>query len=80
MASFGITMPMLSDDANRVWFRYGTRAWMMAMKEPGHTFVLVGRDGRVAWIRDYGAPGLGGVMYVPPSELDPLIQQHLSGA
>ena len=73
----GITMPMLSDAGNRVWFRYGTSAWMMAMNEPGHTFILVGRDGRVAWVRDYGAPEHGGAMYVAPSELDPLIQQHL---
>ena len=76
----GITMPMLSDAGNRVWLRYGIPAWMMPSKEPGHTFVLVGRDGKVAWIRDYGAPQHGGEMYVPPSELDPLIQQHLGGA
>jgi peroxiredoxin len=73
----GITTPMLSDAENRVWLHYGIRAWMMPTNEPGHTFFLVGRDGRVAWIRDYGAMAHGGVMYVPPSELIPLIQQHL---
>ncbi|MBI2176725.1 MAG: hypothetical protein HYU38_00020 [Candidatus Tectomicrobia bacterium] len=37
--------------------------------EPGHTFVLVGTDGKVLWVRDYGAPENGGLMYVPVSAL-----------
>jgi hypothetical protein len=32
--------------------------------EPGHTFVLAGKDGKVKWVRDYGAPENGGLMWV----------------
>ena len=76
----GITTPMLSDAGNGVWLRYGTPAWMMPTNEPGHTFILIGRDGRVAWIRDYGASEHGGVMYVAPKDLIPQISSHLGGA
>ena len=75
----GITEPMLSDEGNHVWLRYGTVSWMMTTNEPGHTFVLVDASGRVAWVRDYGAPDHGGVMYVPPGELVPLLEEHLAG-
>lgn len=74
----GITMPMLSDEDNRVWLRYGIVDWMMATNEPGHTFFLVGPDGRLAWVRDYGAPENGGLMYVSPKELVREIEDHLS--
>ena len=78
-AGLGITEPTLSDADNRAWFEYGTAAWMMPTNEPGHTFVLVGADGRVAWVRDYGAMEHGGVMYVAPSELVPQIRDSLRG-
>jgi hypothetical protein len=45
-----------------------------------HTFVLAGKDGRVLWIKDYGAPDHGGLMYVKPSELAPLIADQLRGS
>jgi peroxiredoxin len=72
-----ISEPMLSDVGNRVWFHYGTASWMMPTNEPGHTFVLVGKDGRVVWVRDYGAMEHGGAMYVPPDRLVPQIANHL---
>jgi hypothetical protein len=43
--------------------------WQAATGEPGHTFVLVDEDGTVSWVKDYGAPQHGGVMYVGPEEL-----------
>jgi peroxiredoxin len=75
-SQLNISTPMLSDAANKVWFQYGQQDWMM-MSEPGHTFVLVGKDGRVTWIRDYGAPEHGGAMYVAPAQLDQQIAAHL---
>src|SRR5438093_9831288 len=76
-ARLGITSPTLSDPGNRVAAAYGVMRWGMPSGEPGHTFVLVDSQGRVAWIRDYGAPEHGGVMYVPPDELTPQVQSHL---
>jgi peroxiredoxin len=67
--ALGVTVPMLSDTDNNVWMTYGTAAWMMASNEPGHTFFLVGDDGKLVWLRDYGAPEHGGAMYEMPSEV-----------
>lgn len=77
--SMGISLPMLSDTGNAVWLRYGKVDWMMASNEPGHTFILVDETGKVAWVRDYGAPENGGLMYVAPDELAGQIQEHLAG-
>lgn len=74
--SMGISLPLLSDTGNGVWLKYGTVGWMMA-DEPGHTFILVDETGKVAWVRDYGAMENGGLMYVTPEELVPLVQRHL---
>jgi peroxiredoxin len=76
----GITTPMLSDPGNQVWLRYGTLDWMMGMNEPGHTFFLVGPDGNVAWVRDYGSPEHGGVMYVPPRAIASQVKGALTGS
>ena len=76
-AQLGITVPMLSDTDNRVANEYGVMQWAMPTDEPGHTFVLVDRAGNVVWIRDYGAMGHGGLMYVPPTELISLIEKSV---
>ena len=47
---------------------------------PGHTFVLVDSIGRISWIRDYGAPEHGGLMYVAPKDLVPLVAAHMGVA
>jgi hypothetical protein len=39
----------------------------------------VGKDGRVKWLRDYGAPENGGLMNVPVARLIPEIKRHLGG-
>jgi peroxiredoxin len=72
-----ITIPMLSDPGNTVWTKYGIPSWMMATNEPGHTFFLVGSDGKIAWLRDYGAMEHGGAMYVPPDEIVPPVKEAL---
>jgi hypothetical protein len=38
---------------------------------------LVGADGRIAWIQDYGAPQNRGVMYVDPEEIAAELEQAL---
>jgi peroxiredoxin len=68
-SALGITEPMLSDAGNAVWDRYGTADWMMATGEPGHTFFLIDGTGDVTWVRDYGAPENGGLMYVEPHDV-----------
>lgn len=78
-ASLGIRTSTLSDDGNRVANAYGVMEWSMESGEPGHTFVLVDRAGSVSWIRDYGAPEHGGLMYVSPKELVPLVAAAIGG-
>ena len=78
MDGMSISTSLLSDAGNRVATRYGVMRWRMPSNEPGHTFVLVGEDGAVLWIRDYGAPENGGLMYVPPDELVSEIASRLT--
>jgi len=77
--SMGIHTSLLSDAGNHVANAYGVMQWGMSSGEPGHTFVLVGKDGRITWIRDYGAPKHGGLMYVSPKDLVPLVAAYLRG-
>jgi peroxiredoxin len=65
---YEISLPVLSDPGNDVADEYGVMRWAVGA-EPGHTFVLVDESGKVAWLRDYGAPENGGLMYVEPAEL-----------
>jgi peroxiredoxin len=59
-----------SDRGNEVSAAYDVLKWSHPVTgEPGHTFVLVGEDGRVEWIKDYGAEEHGSVMYVMPFEI-----------
>lgn len=48
---------------------YDVMRWQAATGEPGHTFVLIDESGTVAWVKDYGAPEHGGIMYVVPDKL-----------
>ena len=56
---------------------FGVLKWAVGSGEPGHTFVLVGADGNVLWVQDYGAPENGGRMYVPVEELVKHIGERL---
>jgi peroxiredoxin len=62
-----IQTPMLSDEDAAVTKSYGIP--LTYGGEPGHTFVLVGKDGRIKWAKDYAAPQNGGLMYVKVDEL-----------
>lgn len=75
---WGITTPLLSDADSQVSEAYGVLQWAMSNGEPGHTFILVGQNGEVKWIRDYGSAENGGLMYVPVDELNQEITQRLT--
>jgi peroxiredoxin len=75
---YGIAAPMLVDADQQVSTRYDVLQWAVATGEPGHTFVLVDGDGKIAWIRDYGAPQNGGTMYVPVNDLTQQIAEALA--
>jgi peroxiredoxin len=77
IAALGIQVPMLIDSNHDVSQAYGVLQWAVATGEPGHTFVLIDAQGRIAWIRDYGAPQNGGTMYVPVEELTAEIESRL---
>ncbi len=74
---YGITVPMLVDADHQVSEAYDVLQWAVGTGEPGHTFVLVDEQGTVVWLRDYGAPENGGVMYVPVDELTQQMVQAL---
>jgi peroxiredoxin len=78
-AEYGITdVPLLTDADGDVSTAYDVLQWAVASGEPGHTFILVDKDGQIAWIRDYGAPENGGVMYVPVEDLKRQINESLN--
>ena len=68
---------VLSDEDNKVANRYDVMRWQAPTGEPGHTFVLVDESGTVVWVRDFGAPENGGLMYVVPDQLVPLLEDQL---
>jgi peroxiredoxin len=77
-AQYGIAgVPLTTDSEKKASEAYDVLKWAVGTGEPGHTFVLVDEDGKVAWIRDYGAPENGGVMYVPPRDLTQQIAASL---
>lgn len=69
---------VVSDAGNEVASAYDVLKWQHPVTgEPGHTFILVGRDGRVEWIKDYGAEEHGSIMYVVPKELIRELTPHV---
>ena len=73
-----VTTPLLSDPNNEVAKSYDVLKWALETGEPGHTFILIDQDGKIAWIKDYGAPdNPDRTMYVPIEELTKAIQENL---
>jgi peroxiredoxin Q/BCP len=59
----------LSDESFAVSHAYNaTQFGMMAGGADGHTFILVGPDGRIRWRADYGGPPAY-TMYIPIGNL-----------
>src|SRR5207245_3222516 len=65
----GITIPVLSDTQLMASRAYSANSYgMMGDSRDGHTFIVVGPDGRIAWRADYGgAPRY--IMDVPAGAL-----------
>ncbi|MEU7401882.1 peroxiredoxin family protein [Streptomyces sp. NPDC044948] len=65
----GITTPVLSDPDLKVSKEYTTNQYgMMGTSKNGHSFILVGPDGKIQWRADYGgAPKY--TMYVKVDQL-----------
>jgi peroxiredoxin len=65
----GLSMPVLSDPDLAVSKAYRANDYgMMGQSRDGHTFILVGADGRIKWRADYGgAPAY--TMYLPVENL-----------
>jgi peroxiredoxin len=75
----GITEPVLSDPDLAVSSAYSANSYgMMGNSRDGHTFVLVGPDGKILWRADYGgAPDY--TMDVPVDALIADIQRGIGG-
>jgi len=62
-------MMVLADQSSQVDNEYGTTGANVGSMHPGmtpgHTFILVGKDGRILWREDYGTS----TMYVPMDQL-----------
>ena len=62
-------MMVLSDSSSQVDNMYGTTGANVGSMHPGmtpgHTFILVGKDGKILWREDYGTT----TMYVPMDQL-----------
>jgi peroxiredoxin Q/BCP len=53
----GLTIPVLSDPSLAVSRQYSATSYgMMGNSRDGHTFILVGPDGKIEWRADYGGP------------------------
>jgi peroxiredoxin len=70
MGSYGVTTPFLLDDG-RVAKAYNTLGKGMHAGLPGHSFVLVDKDGVQRWTGEYPS------MFLAPSDLLTQVRQHL---
>lgn len=65
----GLSTPVLSDSSLKTSTAYNANQYgMMGHSRDGHSFVLVGPDGRIEWRADYGGPP-DYTMYVPVADL-----------
>lgn len=75
--ALNIRVPMLVDDGS-VTALYGADEFALPNGEPSHTFILVGAQGNLLWVKDYGAPdNPNRTMYVETAELVALIRQAI---
>ena len=73
-----LTVPVLSDPDMAVSKAYDVLQFAMDSGEPSHTFVLLDGEGKIVWVKDYGAPdNPNRTMYVEVSELVRFIENNL---
>jgi peroxiredoxin len=79
VADKGPSTPVLSDSNLVVsWTYHANQYGMMGESSDGHTFIVVGPDGRIKWRADFGdAPNY--TMYVPISTLIADMKEGLHG-
>lgn len=80
VADEGISTPVLSDQNLMVSQAYAVNSYgMMSQGQDGHTFIVVGPDGKIRWRADYGgAPDY--TMYVPVPNLIADMRAGLKGS
>ena len=79
VADEGIATPLLSDQSFAVSQMYHANTYgMMSGSADGHTFIIVGPDGRIRWRADYGGPP-DYTMYVPLPTLLAQMKAGLNG-
>ena len=75
----GISTPVLSDPNLAVSKTYDANSYgMMGSSKNGHTFIVVGPDGKIQWRADYGGAPKH-TMYVPISNLLADMRKGLEG-
>jgi peroxiredoxin len=79
VTDMGVTIPVASDRDLAVSRDYRANQYgMMGQSRDGHSFIVVGSDGRIRWRADYGgAPNY--TMYVPSPSLLADLRAGLSG-
>ena len=73
-----VNVPVLSDPDLVVSEEYDVLQWAIENGEPSHTFILVDGQGKIVWIKDYGAPdNPNRTMYVEVDELVNFVKTNL---
>lgn len=79
-ADEGLSTPLLADPDLAVSKTYGANQYgMMGISADGHSFIVVGPDGRIRWRADYGGPP-NYTMYVPIPTLLADLRKGMTGA
>ncbi len=75
----GLSIPVLSDQGGQISDSYSARDYgMMGHDRDGHSFVVVGKDGKILWRADYGgAPKY--TMFVPDDVLLAQLKAGIKG-
>jgi peroxiredoxin Q/BCP len=80
---YKIRTPVLSYESARTEYDYDLLRYSMGMgRRAGHTFILVGTDGKILWRKDYwpsrGHMVAGGTMFVEGQYIAQAVKEHLA--